>query len=189
MSVEMQIAILGVLGTLGGTVLGWVLNNLSKRGKLNIFVSSWKDKFEFNNNMGCMEASTSKEQTEYYGYNLSLDLYNSCGEPKIMRDIKVLFVEDKKTLFESIPKDDTTKRISHPMVFYDDVSVVNIPAKMVVKLNLHNGFWKDKKKTDDAFELLWKVNTIYLQYTDENNKKRKVVLKREEYKDCFTEME
>mgnify|MGYP003484863366 CR=1 FL=1 len=36
MGVEMQIAILGVLGTLGGTVLGWVLNNLSQRGKLNI---------------------------------------------------------------------------------------------------------------------------------------------------------
>lgn len=185
MSVEIQIAILGVLGTLGGTVLGWVLNNLSKRGKLNIFLSSWKDSFEFNNEMGEMISSTSKEQTEYYAYNFSLDLYNSCGEPKIMRNIKILFNEDKKTLFESIPKDDATKRISHPMVFYDDVSAVNIPAKMVVKLNLHNGFWKDNKKVDDTFGLLWKVNTIYLQYTDENNKKKKVVLKREEYKDLF----
>lgn len=181
----MQIAILGFLGTLGGTVLGWFLNNISKRGKLNIYVSSWKDKFGFNNETGDIVPSTSKEQTEYYEYNLSLDLYNSCGETKIMRNIKIIFSHGKKVLFDSVPKDHATKRISQPMVFYDDVSVVNIPAKMVIKLNLHNGYWEDKKKSDDILELLWKVDTIYMQYTDENNKNKKIVLKKDKYIDYF----
>lgn len=185
----MQIAVLGILGTLGGTVLGWVLNNLSKKGKLNIYVSSWKNKFEFLDERGCAESSKTKEQTEYYSYKLSLDIYNSCGEPKIMRNIKVLFAENKNILFESVPKDDVTKRNSNALIFYDDVSATNIPAKTVVKLNLHNGFRKDEKASDDIFESLWKVNTIYLQYTDENNRGRKVVLKKEEYKDYFTEHE
>lgn len=189
MSVEIQIAILGVLGTLGGTILGWFLNNLSKRGKLNIFVTLWKDTFEYKSDIGSMEISTSKEQTEYFKYYVSLDLYNSCGEPKIMRNIKIVFADNKKTMFESVPQDDRAKRVSYPIVFYEDVSAVNIPAKMVVKLNLHNGFWKDEKKEDDTIELLWKVNTIYLQYLDENNKKRKVELKKEEYNEYFSKLE
>ena len=56
---------------------------------------------------------------------------------------------------------------------------------MVIKLNLHNGFWKDNKKEDDRIEMLWKVNMVYLQYLDENNKKKKVVIKKESYKDYF----
>ena len=38
-------AIIGVVGTLLGTILGWILSNLSKRGKLRIF-STWKDEFQ-----------------------------------------------------------------------------------------------------------------------------------------------
>lgn len=34
MSIKMQIALIGILGTLGGTILGWLLNSLSQKGKL-----------------------------------------------------------------------------------------------------------------------------------------------------------
>ena len=33
--------IVGVLGSLGGTILGWWLNNVSKRGKLKFIISKW----------------------------------------------------------------------------------------------------------------------------------------------------
>ena len=42
MNSEIITALIGVGATIAGTVLGWMLNNLSNRGKLNIFVSSWK---------------------------------------------------------------------------------------------------------------------------------------------------
>ena len=85
---EILIALLGILGTLGGTILGWFLNALSQKGKLNVFVTSWKDKFEYNS-VGSMVPSFSKEQTSYYAYNLSLDLYNSSAETKIMSNIRI----------------------------------------------------------------------------------------------------
>ena len=45
---EILIAFLGILGTLVGTILGCFLNALSQKGKLNVSVTSWKDKFEYN---------------------------------------------------------------------------------------------------------------------------------------------
>ena len=45
---EIMIAIIGVIGTLAGTILGWGLNSLSQRGKLNFYVHSWKEEFQVN---------------------------------------------------------------------------------------------------------------------------------------------
>ena len=44
---EVLITFLGILGTLVGTILGCFLNALSQKGKLNVSVTSWKDKFEY----------------------------------------------------------------------------------------------------------------------------------------------
>ena len=45
--------IIGVIGTLLGIVLGWVLSNLSQRGKLNIY-PTWRDEFQHNDGYGGM---------------------------------------------------------------------------------------------------------------------------------------
>lgn len=60
MNSEITTALIGVGATLAGTVLGWVLNNLSNRGKLNIFVSSWEDSFKYNNSIGEMVPCSKK---------------------------------------------------------------------------------------------------------------------------------
>jgi hypothetical protein len=180
MEIELQIALIGILGTLGGTVLGWFLNTLSQKGKMNIYISSWNDEFTYNNK-GCMAPSSSIEQTQYYGYKLSMDLYNSSGEIKIMRNIKILFTNGKSILFQSIPKDDQTKRISSPMTYYDDISPVNIPAKSVININLHNGVWEK----NDSLEFIWNVKSVYLVYTDEKNKNKKIMISKENYENHF----
>lgn len=177
---EIQSEVIGILGTLGGTVLGWFLNNLSRKGRLNVFLSSWKDKLQYNKD-GHIEQSTSIEETEYYTYTISLDLYNSSGETKIMRNIKVIFSNNKEKLYVFIPKDDRTKRSTSNMSFYDDVSVVNIPAKSVVNLNMHNGLWNN----NNGLDFLWKTNRIFFVYTDENNKQKKILIKKVDYKNCF----
>lgn len=177
---EMQIALIGVLGTLGGTVLGWFLNTLSQRGKLDIYISSWKDEFKYNN-IGTMAPSSSIEQTESYNYELSLDLYNNSGEMKIMRNIKVVFSNSKNELYQSIPKDDATRRISHPMVFYDEVLPINIPSKSVINIKLHNVVWNK----NGSLDFIWNTNSIFLRYTDEKNKDKKILIKKEIYKDYF----
>ena len=39
-----------------------------------------------------------KEQTEYYHYDLTLDVYNSSSETKILRNIKIEFDDGKNIL-------------------------------------------------------------------------------------------
>lgn len=185
MSSEMQMAILGILGTLGGTVLGWFLNNLSQTGRLNIYATSWKDEFKYRDEMGCLVPSMSKEQTEYYEYKLSLDLYNSSGEIKIMRDVKVIFAKNTEELYICTPKDDSTRRASSHMVFFDEVSAINIPARTVVNINLHNGKWKEQNNDKNGLEFLWKTNRIYLLYKNEKNKEKRVLIKSIDYKESF----
>lgn len=173
-------AVIGVIGTILGTILGWVLNSISSRGKLEIFISSWNEEFKYND-MGVMIPSKSKEQTEYYHYNLTLDLYNSSGETKIMRNIEVVFSDRKSIVYKSIPKDDDTKRCSGPLTFYDDVVPLNIPPKTITQLRLHDGSWH----SGDGLEFIWNTQTIYLTYFDEKGKEKKVNIKAENYANHF----
>lgn len=178
---EITIALIGVGATIAGTVLGWMLNNLSNRGKLNIFVFSWNDSFEHTNSIGAMVPCSKREEVQCYTYRVSFDLYNSSGNTKIMRNIQIVFADGKDDIEKQTPKDDATKRYSHPMVFYDDVEPINIPPKAVIKLDLHNGAW-DK---DGELDFIWKTKKVYLVYTDEKNKTRRILIKSEDYKNYF----
>lgn len=87
-------AIIGVAGTLAGTALGWFLNVFSNKGKLKIYVSSREDEFE-KNEMGEIVPATNTDDVECYAYKCFLDIYNSSNETKIMRDIQVVFSDEK----------------------------------------------------------------------------------------------
>ena len=180
MSTDMQIALVGVIGTLAGTILGWLLNNITQRGKLNAYVFSFTDKFEYND-MGFMVASSSIAETQLYSYKLILDLYNSSGATKIMRNITVIFSDGKKDLHKSIPHDDSTRRSSGPAWFYDEVGPINIPPKSIIQLNLHRGAWR----SEGGLDFIWNTKKVYLSYTDEKNKRRKVKIKAEDYSKYF----
>jgi len=53
------------------------------------------------------------------------------------------FNSQESLLFSSVPMDDATKRSSHSLVHYDEISVVNIPAKSVVAVEMHEGLNKN----------------------------------------------
>ena len=177
----MQIAIVGVVGTLAGTFLGWLLNNLSQRGKVNMYITSFIDEFKYNNEIGCMVPSSSIDQTQCYSYKLILDLYNSSGETKILRNLTIVFSDGKTDLFKSVPNDDSTGRCSGPLWLYDQISPINIPPKSILQLNLHNGVWYDNGELD----FIWKTKKVYMTYIDEKNKLRKVSVKFEDYSSYF----
>lgn len=177
MSTDIQIALIGVIGTLAGTVLGWVLNNLSQKGKLHLYVCSFSDVFRRSDSMGYRELCFSIEQVQYYSYGLILDLYNSSGSTKIMRNITIVFSDGKRDLHKSIPNDDSTRRSNGPVRFYDKVGPINIPPKSIVQLNLHSGAWHN----EGGLDFIWKTKKVYLTYTDEKNKCRKVKIKAEDY--------
>lgn len=180
MDSEITTALIGVGATIIGTVLGWLLNNLSNRGKLNIFVSSWEDNFEYNS-LGEMIPCSKCEEVENYSYKVSFDLYNSSGNTKIMRNIQIVFTDGKVDLKKYTPMDDATKNYSQSLIFYDKVGPVNIPPKAVIKLNLHDGTWSENGKLN----FIWKSKKIYLIYTDERNKLRRKLIKTENYENYF----
>lgn len=173
---DVLIAAIGVGGTLLGTLLGWFLNNLSQMGKLHIFVDRWAEKFEKNQdgrNMPC----ASLEETEYYGFVLSLDLYNSSGETKIMRDIQIVHANGKILYRNQTPNDHTTRRFSCGTTRYDKVTPINIAPKSVLKLILSDGEWNE----NGSLDFLAQTSRVYLQYTDERNKRRKKLIAKVSY--------
>ena len=71
-------AIIGVGGTLVGTALGWWLNTLSNRGKIDIFCKKWDVEFETNIN-GVLARTEDIEKAEYFDFNVEaeyLDKYH-----------------------------------------------------------------------------------------------------------------
>lgn len=175
----MQSGIYGIIGTLLGTILGWILSEFSKIGRLNIF-SSWKDEFE-KNEKGSMVQSNSKDSSESYTYHASIDIYNSSAFPMIMREIEIVFFKDKKELFRDVPQDDLTKKISGSFSSYDDISAITIPAKSVYSVRLHGGFWNN----DDRFKKIWNTNRVILTYRDKRNKLRKQIIINKDYNEYF----
>ena len=169
-------AIIGVMGTLFGTILGWLLNSASNHGKLNVNISDWKDDFKYNNE-GWIIKSSSKEQTEFYSYQLTLDIYNSSAETKIMRNIAIYFCDNECEQHKSIPKDDNTKRNNGYFNNYDNIGPVNIPPKTIIQLNLHDNLNSENGDIDK----IWKTKKIYMKYIDEKNKIKKVAIKSEDY--------
>lgn len=177
----MSDALFGIGGTILGTILGWLLNSITNKGKLVFSVASWEDSFQRNDNMGCMESSNSVEGTELYSYKLHLDVYNSSAETLIMRDIQIVFNNGKQDVHSSTPKDDSTRRISSHLSFYDDILPMNIPPKSVLQLHLHDGEWNKDHKMD----FIWKTKAVYLVYKDMKNKERRFLIKSEDYANRF----
>lgn len=181
MCIEIIIALIGVGATIVGTVLGWILNNLSNKGKLNIFVSSWEDSFEHSNLLGEMIPCSKCSEVEYYTYKISLDIYNSSGNTRIMRNIQIVFSDGKHDLRKETPQDDATKRVSSPIVYYDDVGPINIPPKKVINVALHGG----ARNKDGELDFIWMSQKVYLTYANEKNKIRRKLLKIENYENYF----
>lgn len=171
-------AIIGVIGTILGTILGWFLNSISNKGKLKLYITSWEDEFEYLES-GCIAPSHSIEQTESYSYRLELDIYNSSGEPKIMRNIAIIFNDGKSDIHKSIPQDVGTRRVSGYMAFYDDILPLNIPPKTVLHIQLL------KSNHDHELDYIWNTKRIYLTYTDTKGRDKRMIIKSEDYANYF----
>ena len=108
-----------------------------------------------------------------------MDIYNSSGEQKIMRNIAIIFNDGKSDLYKSIPQDIGSRRISGSVAVYDNVLPLNIPPKTVVHIELLN--------TNHGHELdyIWNTKRIGLTYTDTKGKDKRVIIKSEDYANYF----
>lgn len=176
-------AMVGIIGTILGTVLGWFLNSISNRGKIKLFVSSWENEFWRRNDYGEMAKTPAPEKIECYSCSFALDIYNSSGEPKIMRNIQIAYNNGKSDVIKHIPQDEDSRRNSSGLILYDDITPLTIPAKSIFQIHLRDGLWHESTE----FPSLWNVERIYLLYMDENNKEKRVLLTSKSIKQSLKE--
>lgn len=180
MSEDTETALIGVFGTLLGTLLGWWLNSLSQKGKLSLYIASWEDKFE-HNELGEMVRSSNKAEAELYSCKVALDIYNSSAETKIMRNVQLVFASDNREIRACTPNDHTSERFVARSHRYDKIGPINIPPKTVINITLSSYEWKK----DNSLQDYWEINNIYLRYIDEKNKTRKIPILQEDYSNYF----
>lgn len=174
-------ALIGVAGTLLGTILGWLLNSFSQKGKLNIFVTSWEDNFQYNNH-GSIEPCETASQAAYYSCDLSLDVYNSSAETRIMRNMQLVFAKGKNEIMVHVPDDNRTERYGAGCARYDKIGPVNIPPKSVATVRLRFGEWDE----NGSIKNYWEVNRISLRYTDKKNRVKQIPISSKNYADYFS---
>lgn len=167
-------AILSIIGTLAGTALGWALNSISQKGKLNFFISKWEESFQKQDEYGGLVPSESIVETDTYSWELIVDVHNSDINSKIMRSIMVVFCDQNENVILSFtPYDTNTRHVSAHRICYDELKNMNIPGKTVVSLQMNNGLGEH----NESFRAIWNDYKVYLTYIDEKNKLKKVFIR------------
>ena len=177
----MEAAIIGVIGTLLGAVLGWCLNYFSSKGGITIYISSWDVQFKTSSAYGGYAQSSCINGTECIDYLCSVDIYNSSSNTRMIRDIQIVFYEDKRVLLKSVPFDGKTNGKQKPRI----VMPINIPPKSAVNSQFQSSIMIIEKEYEDV----WKTNRILFEYRNEKNKRKRVLIKEVEFKDYFIELE
>jgi hypothetical protein len=163
-------AIIGITGTLLGVILGAVLNQISKRGKLKIFQKKFQFSYLKRSESGHYEAQKGiTEDTESASASFDIDLYNSSSDQKIGRDIFLVFIKDRIEKKLTI-KDLSTRRPSSFSVIIDQLENFNVPPKTLENLKLETYIEKQDLK------LLNGAN-IFFEFKDERNKIRRFRIK------------
>ena len=78
-------AIIGVGGTLIGTLLGWLLGKINV-GKLRIKVDFVQEEPYYLNSEG-------KQKFNYYDFQMVISLFNNSSKNIVFRDVEMLFVD------------------------------------------------------------------------------------------------
>lgn len=155
-------ALISVLGTLIGTILGWMLNNYSRRGKLVVHLGKWEDAMMGRDLFNVLVKCSSKKQAEWYSYELQIDIFNSSGDYMFMRNIHLCFKKQDALLFIDIPKDEAVEKTQMGNRLIKDVGAVNIPPKNIVTLRLCGGFHINELFYDE----IWRADHVCLEYED-----------------------
>ena len=179
MCTEYLIAIIGVLGTLAGTVLGFMLHKI-KLGKLYFnFALDKNIKSSFIN-----EGGTSYEMLLEYKkhnrhipftptiFNLKMDMkiYNSSDTGDAISQITIIFI-DRGNHKLSIEVGNPIRNNSDIQCLTDEsLKVINIPGKQAVNIPV-DIFVRNLDK-------LSKCTAIALEYKDNHFKKRREIIKR-----------
>ena len=161
----------GILGTISGAITTLIVTNiLRNKGKLKTYLIDWEDKYETFKDVKCYSSDTKISDFYHYTFTYTLQVYNKSEVPKIMRNFKVNFYDEKTKIFSYIPDDETTRRYSNHRYHTDKMEVINISPKEIQVLK-QSGYVKYEE-----LEHIEGASKVDLTYYDERNKRRAVTL-------------
>jgi hypothetical protein len=167
MSEGLLAAIIGVCGTIIGTIVGWLL------GKINL----GDLKIEIVNSVMTQtyQSSATKEVLVEITDNFTISLYNSSNENKVFSYAKLLFVGEDGNILTINIKDNCATTVSYVHFHTDDIGVINVPPKSGVKISAYTSVSKDLEKILGA-------KKIILSYKTDKHKEKRLPISSINYK-------
>lgn len=153
--------IIGLIGTLAGTFIGWLLHFLSDNaGKTHIFADELCDR---------------KARQREYAYIIKIMVFNSSHKKQCMRNIRFSFKDKKgKEMFESWPGEGSC---TWEIVRSKNVNKKNSGMQWVNSYTPVEFIFSDWLEGND-YEQLSSVKKIYFQYEDRKNHTKKILIKK-----------
>jgi hypothetical protein len=164
---------ISVLASLLGVLLGFFLNNLSRRGRIKIFQNNISIYyFEREPSGGFSHQKEMTDKTEIVEILLNLDFYNTSNYTrKIARDVKINIINQKSNFKLRLKNNETTK-VMAGMIHKDDLKNINLLPNELMNLSISFGV---NENFDEFKNSPWE-----LVYYNENNKLVKVKINKEQ---------
>ncbi|MBQ7236719.1 MAG: hypothetical protein IJX03_06170 [Clostridia bacterium] len=155
-------ALIGVAGTLMGTIIGWLLGKIDF-GKLLLRIKEPKEKENWHSDYGDKE-----EKLNNISFSFTINLYNSSNNNRVFRNAKIILNDGKNDLLTLPLKDLDNVKTSNYFCIIGDINMINISPKTGIDLNA-KFYVKD-------FNELKTSKKVYLIYENEKFKKKRCFL-------------
>lgn len=164
-------AIIGVAGTILGTILGWLLAKVNV-GAIKIHFSKIYNESYERNGKYFGASIPNKQEGEVYHYSAKFDilLYNNSEQMKTIRNTYLSFRnEENKELFKEIINDYATQRYIGRFWHIDKLGVINLEGKS--GLDITASF-----NVSSYIDALYQTTKIYFCYEDGKFKAKELLL-------------
>ena len=161
----------GIIGATVGVIATLIVTNIIKNlGKTYIYFRDWEIKFKKIDGVGGFITSEFEEASSC-SYSLEMEIINSSELPKALRGIKVRFYNsDNKFLVESIPQNESTRKVSTGGSKIDPIKIINLPSKQMIYFNV-SGYIKN-----EDLKNLNKWRKVYFEAFDNRGRKIKRII-------------
>lgn len=167
----MKAEIIGVIGTLLGTILGWALGKIDA-GRLHISFSNTEYDFTSTENTTPIRGEMPTQKCSY-SLHTTMQLYNSSNINQVIREVKFVFADGRRDLLIIDAQDDGSRKIVAQAYHYDSLTIANIPPHTGVDIKVHI-------HTSDI-DQIYETKKILLQYKNQRSKTKRVLIKTVDY--------
>lgn len=152
--------IIGVIGTILGAIIGWLLQSVStNRTKINFDVDCFCD----------------QRANKEYAYITKLFVYNNSYKPQCMRNVRFSFEKCRgEKSFESLPclGECTFEKVRHKCKIKKEMGVLSVGSYAQCEFIFADLI------SDTKYNKLSEVRNIYLVYENKKNRTKKILLKK-----------